>query len=94
MRVYKVPIILNEERKLFGGILSIRQLTYLLIGLFANYFIFKGFGVYGILPSLIITVFVLLLTFYKISKYDINFDKYIVLKFKYLLKQKTYLYKK
>ena len=92
MRVFKVPFDIKREEKIFGGYLSLRQVTYLMLsasslGLFAMPhipFIAK------LLLVTIIAIFFLLCTFYKIGEQ--NFDKFFFYAIKYLFRKKIFVY--
>ena len=91
MKVFKVPFDLKREEKIFGGYLSLRQVTYLMLAasslaLFATP-IPKVLAIFIVIA---ITTFFLLCSFLKIGEQ--NFDKFFFFAIKYLFRKKIYLY--
>ncbi|GLO68308.1 MULTISPECIES: PrgI family mobile element protein [Oceanobacillus] len=88
-----VPIDMNSEQKVILGIISKRQLTYLIAGGALLYFyvpkVFSLVGdpVIGVIFALISAIptasAIGLLGFMKHHKYNLNFDQYFLLKFNY-----------
>mgnify|MGYP000882910029 CR=1 FL=1 len=99
MRAYKTPILLSEEQKIIGGVLTLRQLAYVLGGALLTYdlasrlYRLAGLGA-AFTFVLILYSFFLLLAFWKVQKYGLNFDTYLALKFRFMTKQKAYGYGK
>lgn len=93
MRVFKVPFDIKREEKIFGGYLSLRQVTYLMLATAS----FAIFTIPIIIPIKIIlvgiiTTFLLLCTFLKINEQ--NFDKFFFYAIKYLFRKKKYVYER
>lgn len=91
MRVFKVPFDIKREEKIFGGYLSLRQVTYLMLAA-ASFGIFATPIVIPIKIILvgIITTFLLLCTFLKVNEQ--NFDKFFFYALKYMFRKKTFVY--
>lgn len=93
MRVFKVPFDIKREEKIFGGYLSLRQVTYLMLtasslGLLAT-------PLPLVLKILFITAFstfFLLCCFLKIGEQ--NFDKFFFYAVKYLFRKKNFVYRR
>lgn len=93
MRVFKVPFDIKREEKIFGGYLSLRQVTYLMFA-FSSLAIFATslhITIKMIFITLIATFF-LLCTFLKIS--DQNFDKFFFYAMKFVFRKKTFVYER
>jgi len=91
MRVFKVPFDIKREEKIFGGYLSLRQVTYLMLAA-ASLSIFATpllMAIKLIFVTLIATFF-LLCTFLKIGEQ--NFDKFFFYALKYLFRKKKFVY--
>lgn len=91
MRVFKVPFDIKREEKIFGGYLSLRQVTYLMLAA-ASLSIFATPLIMAIKLILVtlITTFFLLCTFLKIGEQ--NFDKFFFYAIKYLFRKKKFVY--
>ena len=91
MRVFKVPFDIKREEKIFGGYLSLRQVTYLMLAS-SSLSIFAPplpLAIKLILITFIATFF-LLCTFLKIGEQ--NFDKFFFYAIKYLFRKKKFVY--
>lgn len=93
MRVFKVPFDIKREEKIFGGYLSLRQVTYLMLtasslGLLATPLPL----VLKILFIIAISIFFLLCSFLKIGEQ--NFDKFFFYAVKYLFRKKNFVYRR
>lgn len=93
MRVFKVPFDIKREEKIFGGYLSLRQVTYLMLatsslGLLATPLLL----LFKILFIAIISTFFLLCCFLKIGEQ--NFDKLFFYWLKYLFRKKKFIYRR
>lgn len=91
MRVFKVPFDLKREEKIFGGYLSLRQVTYLMLA--ASSLSICATKLNVIIKVLVITIistFFLLCSFFKIGEQ--NFDKFFFYAIKYLFRKKTFIY--
>ena len=93
MRVFKVPFDTKREERIFGGYLSLRQVTYLmlLLGSFAI-FATKILIPFKIILVSIISIFLLLCTFLKVKEQ--NFDKFFFYGLKYLFRKKEFIYRR
>lgn len=91
MRVFKVPFDIKREEKIFGGYLSLRQVTYLMLAT-ASLSIFATPLIMAIKLILVtlITTFFLLCTFLKIGEQ--NFDKFFFYAIKYFFRKKKFVY--
>lgn len=98
MRVYKTPILISGEQKSIGGVISFRQLAYILGGGIFSFDLssrtYKLIGPAAVILFAVIYGFFLLLAFYKVHRYDLNFDAYLMLKMKFIKQQKEFKYKK
>lgn len=93
MKVFKVPFDLKREEKIFGGYLSLRQVTYLMIA--ASSLALFAIPIPKILTIFIviaITTFFLLCSFLKIDEQ--NFDKFFFYAIKYLFRKKNFVYRR
>ena len=91
MRVFKVPFDIKREEKIFGGYLSLRQVTYLMLS--ASSFSILATALPLTIKVLfigIIATFFLLCTFLKIGEQ--NFDKFFFYAIKYLFRKKNFVY--
>lgn len=87
MKAFKVPFDIKREEKIFGGYLSLRQVSYLMItaasfGILAT----KILVILKIFFILTICIFFLLCAFGKIN--EINFDKMFFYFIKYIFRRK------
>lgn len=93
MRVFKVPFDIKREEKIFGGYLSLRQVTYLMLS--AGSFAICAFNVHIAIKITFITcicIFFLLCAFVKIGEQ--NFDKFFFYWLKFLFRQKNFVYER
>lgn len=93
MRVFKVPYDIKREEKIFGGYLSLRQVTYLMLStsslaILATPIIMS----FKILFIAIVSIFFLLCTFFKVNEQ--NFDKFFFYAVKYLLRNRNFVYER
>lgn len=91
MRVFKVPFDIKREEKIFGGYLSLRQVTYLMLS--ASSFSILATSIPMTIKILLITficIFFLLCTFLKIGEQ--NFDRFFFYAIKYLFRKKNFVY--
>ena len=93
MRVFKIPFDIKREEKIFGGYLSLRQVTYLMLAA-ASLSIFATplNIIIKIILVLLIASFFLLCTFLKIGEQ--NFDKFFFYCLKYLFRKKHFVYER
>lgn len=93
MRVFKVPYDIKREEKIFGGYLSLRQVTYLMLGISSLAIlatpIIMGFKIFFIA---LISIFFLLCAFFKVNEQ--NFDKFFFYAIKYLFRKKDFVYER
>lgn len=93
MRVFKVPFDIKREEKIFGGYLSLRQVTYLMLATSSlSIFATQLPVALKILFITIIITFFLLCTFLKIGEQ--NFDKFFFYAIKYLFRKKNFVYRR
>jgi hypothetical protein len=93
MRVFKVPFDIKREEKIFGGYLSLRQVTYLMLATSSLSILATQLPVaLKILFITIIITFFLLCTFLKIGEQ--NFDKFFFYAVKYLFRKKNFVYRR
>ena len=97
MRIYKTPILTTGEQKIIGGKLSLRQFAYILFGGIVSFSLTKtlyelvGFASMVIFP--VVFGISLLLAFYKIRlQFEMNLDRYLLLRLKFAMSQKEYWY--
>lgn len=92
MRIYQVPFQLDKEEKVIGGVLTLRQLIYIIsgIGLGALFFIllFKKSLLIGVILLGILSCSGYFFAIYKAG--DDDLDKYIFRRVLYFLKKKEY----
>ena len=91
MRVFKVPFDIKREEKIFGGYLSLRQVTYLMLS--ASSLSILATSIPMTIKILLITficIFFLLCTFLKVGEQ--NFDKFFFYAIKYLFRKKNFIY--
>lgn len=91
MRVFKVPYDIKREEKIFGGYLSLRQVTYLMLSA-SSLAILAPPIIMGIKIFFIafVSIFFLLCTFLKVNEQ--NFDKFFFYAIKYLIRNKNFVY--
>lgn len=93
MRIFKVPFDIKHEEKIFGGYLSLRQVTYLMLNISSLSIIATSLPI--ALKVLLITsinVFLLLCAFIKINGQ--NFDKFFFYSLKFLFRKKKFVYRR
>ena len=93
MRVFKVPFDIKREEKIFGGYLSLRQVTYLMLTASTFSIIATPLIIYLKIAFItVISSFLLLCSFLKIGEQ--NFDKFFFYALKYLMRNKKYVYER
>lgn len=93
MKVFKVPFDMKREEKIFGGYLSLRQVTYLMFALSSlALFATPIPKVLTIFIVIAISSFFLLCSFLKIGEQ--NFDKFFFYAIKYLFRKKDFVYRR
>lgn len=93
MRVFKVPFDIKREEKIFGGYLSLRQVTYLMFA--ASSFAIFATPLHIMIKLFFVTfisTFFLLCTFLKINEQ--NFDKFFFYAMKFAFRKKTFVYER
>ena len=85
MKVYKVPFDIKREEKIFGGYLSLRQVTYVI-------FAFHIPTAIKIIIVMLFASFFLLCAFLRIGEQ--NFDRFFFYALKYLFRKKDYVYRR
>ena len=91
MRVFKVPFDIKREEKIFGGYLSLRQVTYLMLGASSLSILATSLPItIKILFITFIAIFFLLCAFLKVGEQ--NFDKFFFYAIKYLFRKKNFVY--
>lgn len=91
MRIFKVPFDIKREEKIFGGYLSLRQVTYLMLA--ASSLAIFATPLLMFLKLILVTLiatFFLLCTFLKIGEQ--NFDKFFFYAIKYFFRRKKFVY--
>ena len=93
MRVFKIPFDIKREEKIFGGYLSLRQVIYLMLSAASLGIITIPIPLaFRILLIILISSFLLLCAFLKISEQ--NFDKFFFYALKYFFRNKNFVYKR
>lgn len=93
MRVFKVPFDIKREEKIFGGYLSLRQVTYLMLSASSLAILATPFSItIKILFITIFSIFFLMCAFFKINEQ--NFDKFFFYGIKYIFRKKSYVYER
>ncbi len=95
MRTYRVPILLNEEEKVFGGRLSLRQVAYLVAGLVFGLFLY-----YALRPAkplavglaVIVLAAAASLALVELPGLGMGLDRYLMLRFRYLTGPRRFPY--
>lgn len=93
MKVYKVPFDIKREEKIFGGYLSLRQVTYLMFNAASlEIFAFHIPTAIKIIIVMLFASFFLLCAFLRIGEQ--NFDRFFFYALKYLFRKKDYVYRR
>lgn len=93
MKIFKVHFDLKHEEKIFGGYLSLRQVTYLMLAVSSfSLFAMPIPKILTVLLVLLLSIFFLLCSFLKINEQ--NFDKYFFYAVKYLFRKKKFIYRR
>ena len=91
MNIYRVPFDFNHEEKIFGGYLSLRQMTYLILTVASgSIFFIPTFITIKFLIFLLIATILLAFAFLKIGPF--YSDKFLVSIIKYIFRKKVYIY--
>ncbi|MTI80056.1 MAG: PrgI family protein [Firmicutes bacterium] len=97
MRLFSIPIELEEEERTFGGVLTLRQVIYIIAALIISvttFILLEAFGVHIVLnlffciPILILGV---ALAFIKIN--EVRLDKYLYFLVRYYLRPRLFVLK-
>ena len=93
MTIYKVPFDIKREEKIFGGYLSLRQVTYLMLAASSLSILATPLLLaMKIMFIAVISIFFLLCTFLKVSEQ--NFDRFFFFAIKYVFRKKTFIYER
>ncbi len=91
MRVFKVPYDIKREEKIFGGYLSLRQVTYLMLSASSLAILATPtIMTFRLLFITLVSIFFLFCTFFKVNEQ--NFDKFFFYAVKYLIRNKDFVY--
>lgn len=95
MKTYKVPQDLNEEEKLIGGVASLRQTAYVVIGAVAGILLAIAIPISITGKVTVFSVFVVLGIGFGFTKvYDLNLDKLIFLYIRFASRKKVFCYER
>lgn len=92
MRVFPIPFDLCEEEKTFGGVVSLRQVSYLLVAGIPAVIIALYPGLFLLIKLILVPallLFSLALAFFKVK--EERFDLYLILYLKYRRRKKQYI---
>ena len=93
MTIYKVPFDIKREEKIFGGYLSLRQVTYLMLAASSLSILATPLLLaLKIMFIAVISIFFLLCTFLKVSEQ--NFDRFFFFAIKFMFRQKNLIYQR
>lgn len=93
MRVFKVPFDIKHEEKIFGGYLSLRQVTYLMLSVASlSILAIPILMCIKILFIALVSIFFLLCAFLKINEQ--GFDKFFFYALKYTFRKKKFVYRR
>lgn len=93
MRIFKVPFDIKREEKIFGGYLSLRQVTYIMLaGASLVLFATPIPKLITLILVLAISTFFLLCSFFKVGEQ--NFDKFFFFAVKYVFRRKKFVYRR
>ena len=93
MRVFKVPFDIKREEKIFGGYLSLRQVTYLMLSASSLSILATPLHIAIKISFIaIISIFFMLCTFLKINEQ--NFDKLFFYALKFVFRKKKFVYRR
>lgn len=91
MRVFKVPFDIKREEKIFGGYLSLRQVTYLMLATSSLSILATNIITsIKVLFIILVSTLFLLCSFLKINEQ--NFDKFFFYALKYLFRKRKFIY--
>lgn len=94
MNIYRVPFDFTHEEKVFGGYLSLRQMSYLVASVLSI-----GIFFISIIPAIIkILIFFALVSFFLMCAFlkigMVYADRYFLRIIKYLMKKKIYIFER
>ena len=93
MTIYKVPFDIKREEKIFGGYLSLRQVTYLMLAASSLSILATPMLLaMKIMFIAVVSIFFLLCTFLKVSEQ--NFDRFFFFAIKFMFRQKNLIYQR
>lgn len=91
MRTFSIPFVMDQEEKIFGGQVSLRQATYLVLGVMsALIFLTKLHIAIKVFVFSVFMTLMLLFAFLKIG--GTYFDKFALMVIKYLLRKRLFLF--
>lgn len=91
MRVFKVPFDIKREEKIFGGYLSLRQVTYLMLATSSLSILATNIITsIKVLFIILVSTLFLLCSFFKINEQ--NFDKLFFYALKYIFRKRKFIY--
>lgn len=91
MRVFKVPFDIKREEKIFGGYLSLRQVTYLMLATSSLSILATNIITsIKVLFIILVSTLFLLCSFLKINEQ--NFDKFFFYALKYIFRKRKFIY--
>jgi hypothetical protein len=91
MRVFKIPFVVEEEEKVFGGYISIRQALYIFFCLIGVRIFWLNMSL-GLKITLFILYTALMMSFAFLKVNGVFFDSYVMTLIKYLTRKKKYMY--
>lgn len=98
MRIYRTPILIDDEPKIFGGKASLRQALYILAGLIAAYLQYNAMKIVSTETAIAfagICVFVAVaLAFFRVPGLDMPLDQYLYRLILYSLSQQDFPYER
>lgn len=98
MRTYRVPILINEEPKIFGGKATLKQVGYVLAGLMLAYIAYQAVRPLSRDAAMTAAGAAVLLSaavaFVRVPRYDMGLDAYVVRWLLYTLRPKRLPYKR
>ena len=91
MNLFKVPYDVKREEKIFGGYLSLRQATYLMLATSSLSILATPLLMsFKILFIALVCIFLLLCSFFKVN--SLNFDKFFFYALKYIFRKRKFIY--
>lgn len=91
MRTFTIPFVIEQEEKIFGGYVSLRQAMHFLIGALSGVIFYTKLHL-AIKVTFFLTVVTIALLFAFLKVGDVYLDRYTLIAIKYLLRKKIYLH--